>query len=136
MRLQRIPPHPSPQPDRFRAKAFGIRVVGSCVLALTFVSCASVKFTRETETSGRFRSSGLSFTFLSIDYPKRAIDIARENASDSRQANLVVESQRIFPYLGPLDWIFDIISIRYARISGTWGFEPGEFASSDPGQSR
>ena len=86
------------------------------LLLATLTSCAGVKFTRETETSGRFRSSGLAFTILSYDFPKRAIDIARENASDSRQANLVVERQRVFPYLGPLDWIFDIISVRFARI--------------------
>ena len=26
------------------------------------------------------------------------------------------------PYLGPFDWLLDIVGIRYARISGTWGF--------------
>jgi hypothetical protein len=95
--------------------------------ALCASSCASVKFTRDTETSGRFRSSGLSFTILAYDMPKRALDIARENASDSRQSNLRIEKQRVFPYLGPFDWILDIISIRYARIDGRWGFEPTEF---------
>ncbi len=103
-----------------------------CLLALTLVSCASVNFTRETETSGRFRSSGIAVTFLSYDFPKRAIDIARENASDSRQSNLLVTSQRVFPYLGPLDWLLDLFSVRYARIEGTWGFAPGEFASDEP----
>ena len=92
---------------------------------LTLSSCASVSFTRDTETSGEFHASGVSFTFLSYDFPKRAIDIARENASDSRLSNLRVERQRVFPYLGPLDWILDIFSVRYARIDGRWGFEPG-----------
>ena len=34
----------------------------------------------------------------------------------------MIEEKLIFPYLGPLDWILDIVSLRYARISGTWGF--------------
>jgi hypothetical protein len=35
-----------------------------------------------------------------------------------------------FPYLGPLDWIFDIISFRYSRIEGTWGYAPGPQGSA------
>jgi hypothetical protein len=95
------------------------------LLALaTAASCASGNFTRETETSGTFTSSGMAFTIFAFDVPKRAIDIARENASDSRQPNMKVEEAWVVPYLGPLDWLLDVIGIRYARISGTWGFPP------------
>ncbi|MCZ6596889.1 MAG: hypothetical protein O7B99_04550 [Planctomycetota bacterium] len=91
---------------------------------LGLASCASVKFERRSETSGTFTSSGWSFTVLSHDIPKDALNIARENASDARQPNMVVEETLVIPDFGWLNWMLDIISIRYARISGTWGFEP------------
>lgn len=100
------------------------RATLAVTLALAISSCASVSFTRETETSGRFQSSGIAFTLLSFDFPKRAIDIARENASDARQPNMQVDRERIFPSLGPFDWLLDIIGIRYAKVSGSWGFAP------------
>lgn len=100
------------------------------VALLCVPGCASVEFTRETETSGRFRSSGLALTVFGYDFPSGALQIARDNASDARQPNTVVTSQRVFPYLGPVDWILDILSVRWARISGTWGFKPGSGAPS------
>ena len=92
--------------------------------ALLVPACANVRFTRDTETSGTFRSTGVAFTILSWDIPKRSIDIARENASDARLPNLRVTKERVFPYLGPFDWILDIFSVRFARIEGEWGFAP------------
>jgi hypothetical protein len=89
----------------------------------TLESCSSVAYDRRTETSGTFVSSGLAFTILTIDLPQRAIDIARENASDAALPNMVVENVTVFPHLGPFDWILDLLSVRYARISGHWGFE-------------
>ncbi len=97
------------------------------ILALAFLfmatACASVRFKRDTQTSGTFRSSGWAFTIGSIDLPKPAIDIARENASDANLPNLEVETVLITPYLGWFDWILDLVSVRYARITGTWGFD-------------
>ena len=93
------------------------------VLLLTLSACASVSFDRETETSGTFESSGWAFTILSIDLPKPAIDIARENASDANLANMVVEDAVIRPYFGWFDWLLEIIGVRHARIEGTWGFD-------------
>ncbi|MDG1499997.1 MAG: hypothetical protein P8N31_09665 [Planctomycetota bacterium] len=87
-------------------------------------SCASVEFHKNTTTSGTFESTGLAVTILSIDLPKGALDIARENASDARQPNTVITDAGVFPYFGPLDWLLDIIGIRYATVSGTWGFLP------------
>jgi hypothetical protein len=95
------------------------------IAVLCAPGCASLEFTRETETSGRFRSSGLALTVFGYDFPSGALQIARDNASDARQPNTVVTSQRVFPYLGSADWILDILSVRWARISGTWGFAPG-----------
>ncbi len=93
------------------------------VAALLFVaSCASVKYERETQTSGTFRSQGWALTVLSIDLPKPALDIARENAADSNLANLVVNEVTVFPYLGWFDWLLDIVGVRFAKIKGTWGF--------------
>jgi hypothetical protein len=95
------------------------------IASLLLSSCAGLSFDRATQTSGTFTSTGLALTIASIDLPKPALDIARENASDSNLANLVVENAWVFPDLGPLDWLLDIIGVRYARITGTWGF-PGE----------
>jgi hypothetical protein len=94
--------------------------------ALGSSSCASVAFTRDSETSGRFESTGLAVTLFSIDLPSRAIDIARENASDARQPNLVIDESWVFPYLGPVDFLLDIIGVRYAHVSGSWGFDPDD----------
>lgn len=93
------------------------------VLLVCCASCSSLSISRETQTSGRFKSSGWALTILSIDIPKQALDIARENASDSRLTNMQVETARVIPYLGWFDWLLDIISIRYARVEGTWGFD-------------
>lgn len=93
------------------------------LLLIVTCSCGSLSFKRKTQTSGTFSSSGWSFTILSVDIPKGALQIARENASDANLANLTVEDVTVIPYFGPLDWILDIISIRYARVSGTWGFD-------------
>lgn len=92
----------------------------ACCLA----SCASMKFERDTESSGTFRSSSISFTVLSYDFPSPAIDVARGNASDAGQPNTVIERELIFPHFGWFDWLLDIISVRYARCQGTWGFPP------------
>jgi hypothetical protein len=116
-----------PTASRVLLPSLGIRRV--CVLALlaaplVFSSCASVDFRRSTRTSGTYTSRGWSFTILSVDIPKTAEQIARENASDANQPNMQVTDVFVFPYLGPVDWILDILSIRYCRIDGTWGF-PG-----------
>ena len=117
-----------PTPDRLRPAR---RAALAAALALSAASCASVSFTRDTETSGRFDSSGIALTLFSFDLPKRAIDIARENASDSRQPNMVVDEEWVFPHLGPLDFLLDIVGIRYARVSGSWGFAPSDPGSAD-----
>jgi hypothetical protein len=99
-------------------------------LALLVSGCASVEFTRDTETSGRFSSSGTAVTIFGYDFPGGAMQIALDNASDARQPNTQVTKQRVFPYLGPVDWLLDILSVRYARVQGTWGFAPGSGAGS------
>jgi hypothetical protein len=98
-------------------------VVGSVFLVL-LSACAGVSFDRTTETSGTFSSYGFAVTILSSDFPKGAMQVARENASDSNLANMEITKSVLFPYLGPFDWILDIVGFRYARISGTWGFVP------------
>ena len=92
------------------------------LLATTLSGCAGVSFERTTETSGTFSSYGVALTILSADFPKGAMLIARENASDANLANMEVQKSSVFPYLGPFDFLLDIFGIRYARISGTWGF--------------
>ncbi len=98
------------------------RTLVAATLILVCVSCASLEFTRETQTSGRFKSTGWAFTLFSVDFPKQALDIARENASDARLTNLRVESAKVSPDLGWADWLLDVIGVRRARITGTWGF--------------
>lgn len=93
------------------------------IALLTLTACASVRFERTTETSGTFESEGWAFTILSIDLPKPALQIARENASDSNLANMQVEEVSVVPNLGWFNWLLDIVGVRRARITGTWGYE-------------
>jgi len=108
--------------SKVRSGSRGARAL--LLLPLLVASCASLHIERDTATSGRFVSKGIAFTIASIDLPKPAIDIARENASDAKLQNMQVEKLTVFPYLGWGDWLLDLIGIRYARISGTWGY-PG-----------
>jgi hypothetical protein len=78
-------------------------------------------FDPETEDRGIFRSSALAFTFLGRDYPQSAILLARANAADSQLPNLVVQSEHVFPYFWRLDFLLDVISLRYATVSGSYG---------------
>jgi hypothetical protein len=99
----------------------------ACALAcalLALASCASVSFDRDTQTSGTFKSKGFAVTLLSIDLPKGALDIARENAADANLANMVVREVTVTPDLGWFDWILDIVGMRWATVQGTWGFAP------------
>jgi hypothetical protein len=99
------------------------RVLAWLALAATLASgCASVHFDRDSESSGTFRSTGWAFTILSIDLPKSALNIARENASDANLPNTQVQKVEVTPYLGNFDFLLDILGIRFARIEGTWGF--------------
>jgi hypothetical protein len=100
-------------------------LAGLALCAWGLAGCANLAFTRDTPTSGQFRSTGFSFTILSWDLPKGARLIAQENASDANLPNTVVERDTVFPYLGPVDWLLDIVGVRYAVIEGTWGFEQG-----------
>ncbi len=100
------------------------RLAGWALALCALCSCASVEFTRETTSSGTFESTGLAFTILSIDLPKGAMDIARENASDARIPNTEITEATVWPHLGWFDWLLDIVGVRYARVSGTWGFPP------------
>jgi len=92
--------------------------------AVLISACSNLSFQRDTDTSGRFTSSGFAVTFLSFDLPKGALMIARENASDANIANMVVLESTVFPYLGPFDWVLDILGMRWAKITGTWGLAP------------
>lgn len=112
-----------------RARPAGARLLlPAALLALAALApgCASIEFTRDTQTSGRFVSKGWAFTFLSWDLPQSALDIARENASDSGYTNLQVTEASVWPYLGFFDDLLDILSVRRAKIEGTWGFDGGE----------
>jgi hypothetical protein len=102
--------------------ARALRTVYGLTLLLLLSACAGVSIERTTETSGTFSSYGVALTILSSDFPKGAMQSARENVSDANLANMEIRKSIVFPYLGPLDWIFDILGVRYARISGTWGF--------------
>ena len=111
----------APRPQTSRG-LHAVRLAAVSAL-LALASCASVKFERTTETSGTFKSVGFAFTIGTIDLPKSAMQIARENASDSNLANMRVVEARVRPNWGWWNWVLDIISIRRAEVSGTWGFE-------------
>jgi hypothetical protein len=105
-----------------RLRALIVRAAIACALSTaTLTSCANLEFERDTVTSGTFESTATSFTLFSFDLPKGAMLIARENVSDANLANMVVTETRVTPYLGPFDWLLDIIGVRWARVRGTWG---------------
>jgi hypothetical protein len=111
---------------------------GSLALAgamLVLGSCASIDITRQTQTSGQFVSHGYAFTILSIDIPKPAVNIARDNASDARLTNMQVKEVIVTPDLGWWDWLLDIIGMRWATVKGTWGFTGNEVKPPDPAKS-
>lgn len=121
MSLDRVPPTDMFQVmNTTRSAPWAARLV--CLAALLAASCASLEFDRDSATSGTFTSKGLALTVASIDIPKPAIDIARENASDAKLQNMQVNKVVVFPYLGWFDWLLDIVGVRYAKISGTWGY--------------
>jgi hypothetical protein len=138
-----VPPPTGPHVDQRRAAHWrphargGYRPAMRAVpLAATFAglvlcSCASVEFQRTSSTSGTFRSSALAVTFLSWDMPQSAVDSAHENASDVGQPNTVPTSQWVFPQLGWFDWLLEIVSVRYAVVEGTWGYDDGELVTDE-----
>ncbi|MBM3988537.1 MAG: hypothetical protein FJ294_11355 [Planctomycetes bacterium] len=102
--------------------------------ALSLASCASIDITRDTQTSGRFESTGTAFTILSIDLPKPALNIARDNAADARLTNMQVTDIVRRPDLGSWDWLLDIIGVRFVRIEGIWGFTGAEAGNGQDSQ--
>lgn len=115
-----------------RSAARSLRgLVAPLALACALGACASVNFERSTPTSGTFTSSSLSFTFLSFDLPGSAVQIARANASDAREPNTIIRREFVFPHFGPLDWLLDFLSFRYARVQGTWGYPSGQVEGED-----
>jgi len=108
-------------PDmRARASSHATLVLLLCAL-LACVSCANLDVRPDDADSGTFRSTAVSFTFLGRDFPQSAILIARANAADTRLPNLVVTQERIFPYFWKLDFLLDVLSLRWAAVEGTYG---------------
>lgn len=99
------------------------RLAAALLLASLAASCASTTLKRETETSGTFESTAWCVTIFSIDLPKGALMAARENVNNAGLANAVVTGTEVAPYLGWFDWLLEILSVRRARLVGTWGFE-------------
>jgi hypothetical protein len=106
------------------------RLGSALLLALLASSCASLDFEPSDGARGTFRSRALAFTFLGHDYPQSALLLARANASDSGLPALEVERERVFPYFWKMDFLLDVISVRYASVSGTYG--PAEKPMSAP----
>lgn len=107
------------------------RSLALAVAAITLAAaCASVDFTRETQTSGRFESHGFAVTLFSYDIPAPALVIARDNVSDARLTNYEVEEARVWPYWGWFDWLLDVVGMRWATVEGTWGFDGAEPTSA------
>lgn len=96
------------------------RLLALCA-PLVLAGCASLSVEPTDEGSGTFRSSAVSFTFLGRDFPQSALLLARANASDSQLPNLVVNEERVFPYFWRFDFLLDILSLRWASVSGTYG---------------
>lgn len=106
--------------------------LAAVAFAVFTCSCASIDITRDTQSSGTFVSKGFAFTIVSIDVPRPALLIARDNAADARLTNMKVTHSRVTPDLGWWDWLLDIISVRWATIEGTWGFSGAPPDASAP----
>src|SRR5262245_16788760 len=113
------------------------RLPAALLAPLLVAASSSLKLDRQTETSGTLVPKARSCTILSLDVPKTAEQIARENASDANMPNMLITDVKLVPWLGGFDWLLDILSIRYCRISGTWGFSApeGTVRSASPGSS-
>lgn len=96
------------------------------LLAAGTPGCASIEVTRTTQTSGRFESKATSFMILWFDIPAAALDIARDNAADARLSKTVVVEAYERPHFGWFDWVYQILGVRWATVSGTWGFDGTE----------
>jgi hypothetical protein len=91
----------------------------ACLLLCS--ACATLDFKPTDARGGTFHSTALALTFLGTDYPQSALLLARANASDSQLPNLVVTEEHVFPYFWKLDFLLDILSLRWASVSGTYG---------------
>lgn len=109
------------------------RLALGVILGLLVSSCASLHFEPVDGARGTFRSRALAFTFLGKDYPQSALLLARANASDSGLPAMEVEEEHVFPYFWKMDFLLDLISVRYASVSGTYG--PAEKPMSAPASS-
>ena len=107
----------------YRPRLPGPRLLG-LLLLLVVPACAALDTKATSATSGEYKSSAVSFTIFAFDLPSPALEMARNNAADIGQPNILVERETVFPYLGRLDWLLDIISIRWAKVTGTWGDPP------------
>jgi hypothetical protein len=92
------------------------------LLIASLSACSSIEFKRDTESSGTFVATGTSFTLFGVDFPRSALNQARENASDAGLHHMLVTEADVWPYFGPVDFLLEILSIRYAVIEGTWGY--------------
>lgn len=108
-------------PGGYRSGMCWIARVLAVPMALALCSCASLKVDPRDASQGTFRSTAIAFTLFGRDYPQSAILLARANASDSQLVNLVVTEERIVPYFWKLDFLLDVISIRWALVRGTYG---------------
>jgi hypothetical protein len=95
--------------------------IRSALLGLCCAACASIRFEPTDEDSGTFESSAVAVTFLGRDFPQSALALARANAADSELPNLLVQEELVFPYFWRLDFLLDVVSVRWATISGTYG---------------
>lgn len=116
--------------EKSRAPIACTRWVASSVVLLTLASCASLSVKRDTETSGTFNSSARSFTLFSYSIPRPAAQIAHENIADAGLPNTHATRVTRTDW-GWFDWVLEIISIRSARVKGTWGFN-GESLGLSP----
>ena len=105
-----------------RLRRLTSRITTGLLLGLALGACSTIEFVRDTESSGTFRATGTSFTLFGVDMPRSALNQARENASDANMHNMIVTSAEIWPYWGPLDFLIELIGVRHAVLTGTWGY--------------
>lgn len=128
--LHQSPTSEDQRPTARRAQIAPLRLALILGATLSVASCASLSVKRDTATSGTFNSSARSFTILSYAIPRQSIQIAHENIADAGLPNTHATSVSHTDW-GWFNWVLEIISVRSARVKGTWGFN-GESLGLDP----
>ena len=106
----------------------GMRQLSDAREAQSEVSGPGVRGARRTPVAEQLVATE-RHTIIELPRPHAArhgVQLDELKVGPNRGPRVVVEEVIVTPYLGPLDFLMEIISVRYAKITGTWGFPPND----------